>query len=130
MQRKSGWGTPCALTALVGSVSVAACDAPTAMTVAQDVAASLSIVANRNASADDLVLEVGDTITVSAVATNPLGLTVPAGAVTWSSSNTAVAEIDGTGLVSAVGVGTADIRAATAEAVSSLTTIVNDSASF
>jgi hypothetical protein len=110
---------------------LAAFGSPTAMSVTQDVATSLSIVVNggdpRNAG--PLVLEVGDTMSLSAVATNPLGLAVPSGSVTWLSSNAAVAEVDASGLVSAVGVGSAEIRATSGEAVNSLPTIVNDSAS-
>jgi hypothetical protein len=117
--------------ALAGSMMLAACGSPTAMSVTQDVATSLSIVVNggdpRNAG--PLVLEVGDTMSLSAVATNPLGLAVPSGSVTWLSSNAAVAEVDASGLVSAVGVGSAEIRATSGEAVNSLPTIVNDSAS-
>jgi hypothetical protein len=119
-----------AVAALVGSCLVVACESSTAISVAQDVATSLSIVVAGQGSSGPLLLELGDTISVSAVATNPLGFTVPPGTIAWSSSNTAVAEIDGAGLVSAVGVGTAEIRAAAGEAVSSLQTIVNDTTAF
>jgi uncharacterized protein YjdB len=130
MHRLPLWGRPGAL-ALVGSVVLAACNSTTATSVTQDVATSLSIVVNGGlGDAGPLVLEVGDTISLSAVATNPLGLAVPPGTVTWLSSNTTVADVDASGLVSAVGVGSAEIRASSGEAVSSLATVVNDSASF
>jgi uncharacterized protein YjdB len=130
MHRLPLWGRPGAL-ALVSSVVFAACESTTAMSVTQDVATSLSIVVNGGSQdAGPLVLEVGDTISLAAVATNPLGLAVPSGTVTWLSSNTTVAEVDASGLVSAVGVGSAEIRASSGEAVSSLPTLVNDSASF
>jgi len=131
MHRLPRWGSPGAL-ALVGAVVLAACDSTTAISVTQDVATSLSIVVNGGdlQDAGPLVLEVGDTISLSAVATNPLGLAVPSGSITWLSSNTTVAEVDASGLVSAVGVGSAEIRASAGEAVSALPTLVNDSASF
>jgi len=128
MHRLAFWGA----LALVGTMVLAACESTTAMSVTQDVATSLSIVVNDGDPQDagPLVLEIGDTISLSAVATNPLGLAVPSGAVTWLSSNTTVVEVDASGLVSAVGVGSAEIRAASGEAVSSLPALVNDSASF
>jgi hypothetical protein len=131
MHRLPLWGRPAAL-ALVGSVVLAACDSTTAMSVTQDVATSLSIVVAGGDPQDagPLVLEVGDTISLAAVATNPLGLAVPSGTVTWLSTNTTVVEVDASGLVSGVGVGSAEIRAASGEAVSSLPTVVNDSTSF
>ncbi len=119
---------------LVGSMVVAACESSTAIGVAHDVATSLSITVNGagpgQGASDQLVLELGDTITVSALATNPLGLAVSPASVTWSSTNTSVAQINAAGQVSAVGVGTAEIRAAAGEAVSSLPTIVSDTAAF
>ena len=133
MDRMRVGAGPAALAALVGSMMwMAACDSPTAMAVTQNIATSLSITVNGGSQAQEseLVLEVGDTISLSAVALNPLGLAVPSGAVTWSSTNTSVAEIDAAGLVSAVGVGTAEIRAASGEAVTALPTVVSDSASF
>jgi uncharacterized protein YjdB len=130
MHRFPRWGRPGAL-ALVGAVVLAACESTTAMSMTQDVATSLSIVVSGGLQGDGpLILEVGDTISLAAVATNPLGLAVPSGTVTWLSSNTTVAEVDAAGLVSAVGVGSAEIRASSGEAVSSLPTLVNDSASF
>ena len=83
-----------------------------------------------NGGASQLLMELGDTTTLTAVAKNPLGLTVPTGTVMWSSTNTTVATIDGVGLVTAVGVGSAEIRAASGEAVTSIPTVVNDSSSF
>jgi uncharacterized protein YjdB len=118
----------------MGSMLVAGCESTTAMAVTADVATSLSITVSgadaSHAADEQLVLEVGDTISLTAVATNALGLAVPAGAVTWSSTNTSVADVDGSGLVSALGVGTAEIRAVSGDAVSSLPTTVSDSASF
>jgi uncharacterized protein YjdB len=81
-------------------------------------------------SQERLVLELGDTITLSAVAMNPLGLAVPGGQITWSSADTSVARVDAAGLVSAVGVGATDIRASVGDAVSSVPAAVSDSASF
>jgi hypothetical protein len=109
---------------------VAACDSTTAVAPTQNVATSLTIVANDGGSAQQLALELGDTLTLSAVATNPLGLAVPAGAVAWSSTDAAVVQVDASGFVSAVGVGTADIRASAGEAVSSLQAVVSDTTSF
>jgi hypothetical protein len=105
---------------------LAACDSTTAVAPTQNVATSLTIVANDGGSAQQLALELGDTLTLSAVATNPLGLAVPAGAVAWSSTDAAVVQVDASGFVSAVGVGTADIRAMAGGAVSALDVVVSD----
>jgi hypothetical protein len=56
-------------------------------------------------------LEVGTSRQFSAVATDSAGRTVPGTAVTWTSSNTAVAQVDQSGLVSAPTPGTATITA-------------------
>ncbi len=120
------------MAALVGSISLAACNTPTAMAVAQDVATSLSIVVNDGTPSESagLVLEVGDTISLSAVATNPLGMAVPTGAVTWSSSDESVVQIDASGLVTAVGAGGAEVHATAGEASSTLGAVVSDPQAF
>jgi hypothetical protein len=124
----------CAASALIGSIWTTGCGSDTAVGVAQDVATSLSIVVNASdpsqGNGAPLVLEVGDTVSVAAVATNPLGLVVSAGAVAWSSTNTSVAQVDASGLVSATGPGTAEVRAAAGEAASSLPILVNDTTTF
>jgi hypothetical protein len=123
-----------AVAALIGSMLLVACESSTAFSVPPDIATSLSITVNgtdpSQGASQQLELELGDTITVSAVAMNPLGFAVSPGTVIWSSSNTSVAQINGAGLVSAVGVGSAEIRAAAGEAVSSLPAIVGDTAAF
>lgn len=123
-----------AISALVGSMFLAACDSTTATAVARDIATSLAITVQNGdpsqATPQLLVLELGDTLTLSAVATNPLGIVVPAGTVSWSTTDASVVQIDASGLLTAVGVGTADVRASAGEAVSSLATTVNDSSAF
>ena|SRR5688572_11860940 len=128
MHRLRSWARPSFLATLIGSGVMAACESSTAIAMVRDVATSVSITASVGSepSREQLVLEVGDTVTLSAMATNPLGLAVPAARVTWTSADTSVARIDASGLVSAVGVGTAEIRAAIGEAVSSLPTTVNE----
>jgi hypothetical protein len=134
MNRYRVWRARGALSVLVGSIAIVACSSDTAMGVAQDIATSLSIVVNGTdpdqGGDGPLLLEVGDTISLAAVATNPLGLVVSTGPVTWSSTNTSVVQVDASGLVSATGPGTADIRAASGEAVTSRSAIVGDSAAF
>lgn len=133
MDRMRIRGRPGAGLALIALASLGACESSTAVAVAQDIVTSLAITmngGNPSRSADPLVLELGDTITLSAVATNPLGLAVPGAAVTWSSSNSTVAQIDDAGLVTAVGTGNAEIQAASGQAVSSIPTVVHDTAAF
>ncbi|WP_027893794.1 Ig-like domain-containing protein [Calidithermus chliarophilus] len=55
-------------------------------------------------------LEVGENVTATAVATDASGSEVPA-TFTWTSSNPAVATVDGSGVVRGVAPGTAQIRA-------------------
>jgi hypothetical protein len=68
---------------------------------------------------------VGDTMQVSAVARNAAGTVIPGVAFTWSSSDTLVARVSASGLLSAVAAGTATIRASasgrTGEAAISVT---------
>jgi len=134
MDRKFAVRAPRALMALLGSLTFAACESTTAVSVAGEFATSLSITASGTVpgegGAGPLLLELGDTVTVTATATNPLGLPVATGPITWSSSDTNVVEVDGSGLVSATGVGSAQIRAVAGEAASFLLAVVGDTVTF
>lgn len=132
MHHLRSWRGPSFLATLLAAGVMAACESATAIAVVKDVATSVSITSNvvNGASRDPLALELGDTITLSAMAMNPLGLAVPAAQVTWSSTDTDVAMVDASGLVRAVGVGVVDIRATTGDAASFLPAVVSDSASF
>jgi hypothetical protein len=74
-------------------------------------------------------IEVGDSIigdTVRAAFVNEAGVVVPAGSVVWSSTNTAVARIDPTGLIHAVRVGAVTIRGTVADDVAEQPITVTD----
>ena len=60
----------------------------------------------------DTALALGDTVRLSAEATDAQGAPIPGVRVTWSSSDESVATVDSTGLVRAVGGGGATITAA------------------
>ncbi len=66
-----------------------------------------------------LLLGVGDTIQLTAFAFNELGAALEDAPVSWSSSDTAVADADGNGLVTARGVGSAIVVARAAGGVDS-----------
>ena len=77
---------------------------------------------------EPLALEMGDSVSLTATATNALGLSVAAEAVTWSSSDSSVADVGSTGLVKAVGQGRADIYAEVGGAAAVLPVLVNETA--
>lgn len=79
-------------------------------------------------AAQPLALEMGDSVSLTATATNALGLAVAVEAVTWSSSDFSVADVAATGLVRAVGPGSADICAEVSGAAAVLPVLVNDTA--
>lgn len=54
---------------------------------------------------------VGDTLRIDAKVTDAAGVSIPAPAITWSSSDESVAVVDTSGLATAVGIGTAKIYA-------------------
>ena len=95
----TGNGTS-AITAVVGEVSGTA-----TATVAQEV----GMVA---VSPERATLVVGDTLSLVARAVDANGHAVAGAEVAWSSSDVAVAEVDGSGIVRGVGLGTATITAA------------------
>lgn len=76
----------------------------------------------------DTAINVLETATYTVVATNSAGDPVPPPPVTWSSSNTSVATIDGSGVATGKGVGFTDI-VATAGLVSSAPAVLQVNAS-
>ena len=69
----------------------------------------------------DIVLTaVGDTVRMEATATDANGYPVPAPALVWTTSAGSVADVDGTGLVTAQGEGTAGISAESGSATASV----------
>ena len=68
-------------------------------------------VASVNVTLDDAALQVGQTTTAAVALRDALGNVLTGRTVSWTSSATAVATINGTGLVTAVGPGTASIIA-------------------
>ena len=79
-------------------------------------------------SLDQLVLEVGDTITLSATVLDPQGDPITGISVTWSSSNPAVASVaanpDGSGFVTAVSGGATSITALASKEGKQVTVII------
>jgi len=106
--------------ALVASVAAACDTAPTVVDVS-GVAVDLAITVHDDGArmpgdgAGPITLAVGQTVSLGAVATNVLGLAMGDVAVTWSSSNAAVAEVSPEGVVTAVGEGTAEVQATAGE---------------
>jgi trimeric autotransporter adhesin len=100
MARRNGW---LALILLVGVVTLVA-DAETGPLLVDTV----------QVTPDGILLEPGDTATLTAQAFDAVGSALPNARFTWSSSNAAVATVAGRGnlgLVTAVAPGTATIRA-------------------
>lgn len=76
-------------------------------------------------SPEQLVLEVGDSVSVSATALNALGLAIGDAAVTWLSSDAGVVDVTAGGLVTAIAAGVAEISASVDGVSTSLQTLVN-----
>lgn len=112
------WGGGWSMLAAVLAVVSAACS-PTGTTVVEvhGIAADLSIVVagggTDQVGANSLTLEVGESASLSASATNAIGLVVADVGGTWSSSDAGVASVTSGGVVTGVSVGTADITVAT-----------------
>jgi hypothetical protein len=90
------------------------------ITVEQDVGAGMP-----TAGVDTLELEVGETATLAALATNAMGLPVGAGPVSWSSSDEAVVTVASDGVVTAVGEGSAEVIASVDEVSATLPVAVS-----
>jgi len=119
--------------ALVGAALATGCaGSDTTMVAVNDVPAELSISVDATTpgqivvAGDELVMEVGDSVTLTATATNALGVTVPTAGVTWSSSDTGVAQVGASGVVVAVGPGNANILAESGGVTGGVRAVVND----
>lgn len=111
------------------AVTSACAEFGTSVAVLDDAAASLTISVEGGGSGtipEQIALDVGDSISLAATGTSVLGLAVQIGAVTWASSDVAVATVASDGLVRAVGPGTAGILAAADGVTASLTAVVSD----
>jgi hypothetical protein len=75
-------------------------------------------------SVDTLELAVGETASLAVVATNALGLAVGGIAVSWSSSDTGVADVAQDGTVTALSAGSAEIGAVAGDVSASLPVVV------
>lgn len=69
-------------------------------------------------------LIIGDTVTLTAMAKDAAGATVPDAPLTWTSSNPSAATVSSTGLVTAVGGGTATITAKSGNASGTASVVV------
>jgi uncharacterized protein YjdB len=110
---------------------MACADSGTTVAVLDDAAASLTISIEGDATGslpEQLILDVGDSVSLAATGTSVLGLAVQIGTVTWASSDAAVALVDSEGLLRAVGPGSVGILASADGVSASLTALVNDTA--
>jgi hypothetical protein len=126
-------GRYAALAMLAGiAVFASACDSTTVVTTVSDAVASLTITADHGgvtggpAGGGPISMEVGDSVALSATATNALGLAVWGVAVTWSSSAPSVVQVGADGVADALSAGEADVYAATEGASASIHIVVSD----
>jgi hypothetical protein len=115
---------------LVSLMLASACtDSGTTVTVLNDTAASLTITVSGDApgaNPSTVVLDVGDSLSLVASATNALGLAVQTGTVAWASSDVAVVQVSSVGLLQAVGPGSAGVLAASDGVTATISVSVND----
>lgn len=107
-------GGPFALAVLVAVV--AACGSETAATGVTNAVASLTITVQDQGSGapspgTPLALAVGDSLALSATATNALGFAVSGVVAVWSSSAPSIVTVSGTGVAKALAAGSADVSA-------------------
>ncbi len=113
--RRARLWAPVGAALLSMTVATACGDTGTMVSLLDAGAAALTITVADDASpgsVGSLVLDVGDSVALAVSATNALGLTVQAGAVTWSSSNVGVATVSAGGVLRGVAPGTVDVVAA------------------
>lgn len=98
-----------AVAAVLAIVLTSACssDITTSPAIATD--ASLASISDLPVSPASLSIRPGDVAQLTATPVNPQGTTVAQKSVRWASTNEAVATVTSTGLVTAIGSGTADI---------------------
>lgn len=130
MDRRSTAPRAAVVAALIAFVALSAACAEfgTSVAVLDDAAASLtiSVEGGDGTIPAQIALDVGDSVSLAATGTSALGLAVQIGAVTWGSSDVAVATVAADGLVRAVGPGTAGIIAAADGVTASITAVVSD----
>jgi hypothetical protein len=94
-----------------GTTTVTATMGQAIGTVGVRVLATTTSVASVKVSPDSVTVAAGTTTPFAATARDSAGGTLAGRVITWTSANTAVATVSSTGLVSAVGAGTANINA-------------------
>ena len=107
-----------------GTATITATSGSASGTAAVTVEQSAATVA---VSPDSAALVVGDTVRLSATVLDALGGAVEGAAVAWSSRDTLVATVDGSGLVRGLGPGRATVTAASGSAAGSATVAVEQS---
>jgi hypothetical protein len=118
--------------ALAVAVATACVDSQTAITSVADAVSSLTITVDRDgpgslpAGTGPVAMEVGDSVALSATATNVLGLAVWGVAVTWSSSDPSVVEVGATGVAKALDAGSAEVYAAAEGTAATVHVVVSD----
>ncbi|MGD2046508.1 MAG: Ig-like domain-containing protein [Gemmatimonadota bacterium] len=113
----------------------AACDGSSTIVQLHGVAADLSIAVADGGSdmssagpVETLELPVGETVSLAVLATNAVGLPIGSASVTWTSSDPAVATVDGAGTVTGVAPGTTEVEASADEVTTSVTVTVSEEA--
>ncbi len=108
-----------------GSASIRATSEGRTGTSAITVTAAPPTVATVTISPSSASVEQGATVQLTATARNASGTAIPGQVFTWSSTNTAVATVNSSGVVSGVGAGTATIRATTSGVTGNATVTVS-----
>lgn len=119
-----------ALAALPLALLVGGCGgSDTAIAGVSDAIASLTITVESEsgvpATGQSIVMDVGDSIELSATATNALGLAVSSASALWSSSAPTVVHVASDGVATALASGSADVQATIDELVATVRVVVN-----
>jgi len=118
--------------ALLVTLAAACTESWTTITFVSNAVAALTISAEGDgpsgmpAPTAPLAMEVGDSVALSATATNPLGLAVSSVAATWSSSAPSVVAVDASGVAEALAAGEATIDASDGAVTATIQVVVTD----
>jgi alpha-amylase len=112
---------------MLAALSTACSESASTIVGVNGIAADLTITvqdADMGAGSGALALDVGESASLAAVATNALGLAVGGVVPTWSSSDYAVVEVSQAGVVTAVAAGSATVYASAGGVSAGLTVVV------
>jgi hypothetical protein len=128
MSRRVGERTALAL--LVALAAVCS-ESGTAITSVSGAVASLTITVESDGPSGmpgqgPIAMEVGDSVTLSATATNAIGMAVSGVSATWSSSAPTVVQVSSAGVADALTAGEADIYASAEGPTATIHVVVSD----